>query len=267
MKLRAEDHITDIESSLATFKSHVSTPKSSTPSSPTPSLSNKDHGPHGKSPLATPEKRTGSSRRKVREPTASIPQASVPKVTYSTMDASEMQQLARYIISGSDSDNTVESSGDDFHSRAYVDSTESRRKTRSPGTTSTTVKPKKKVVPKKPGRKMASGKKKWKSEDEEDDDHLAKFFAADAELNVENKVAITTPPTKKPKVGKKRKQTPEPKEEQKEPNGNNRKRKSGTPRKLEIIEEKQLDTWETAIDTEVVKNSSNGLDYLIKERK
>ena len=57
MKLRAEDHITDIESSLATFKSHVSTPKSSTPSSP---LSNKDHGPHGKSPLATPEKRTGN---------------------------------------------------------------------------------------------------------------------------------------------------------------------------------------------------------------
>ena len=256
MKLRAEDHITDIESSLATFKSHVSTPKSSTPSSP---LSNKDHGPHGKSPLATPEKRTGSSRRKVREPTASIP----AEVTYSTMDASEMQQLAPYIISGSDSDNTVESSGDDFHSRAYVDSTESRRKTRSPATT--TIKPKKKLVPKKPGRKIANGKKKWKSEDE-DDDHLAKFFAADAELNVENKVAITTTPTTKPKVGKKRKPAPEPKE-QKEPNGNNRKRKSGTPRKLEIIDEKQLDAWETAVDTEVVKNSSNGLDYLIKERK
>lgn len=258
MKLRAEDHITDIESSLATFKSHVSTPKSSTPSSPTSSLSNKD-GPHGKSPLATPEKRTGSSRRKVREPTASIP--AVPEVTYSTMDASEMQQLARYIISGSDSDNTVESSGDDFHSRAYVDSTESRRKTRSPG--AATVKPKKKVVPKKPGRKMASGKKKWKSEDE-DDDHLAKFFAADAELNVENRVAITTPTTTKPKVGKKRKPAAESKE-QKEANGNNRKRKSGTPRKLEIIDEKQLDAWETAVDTEVVKNSSNGLDYLIKE--
>lgn len=272
MKLRAEDHITDIESSLATFKSHVSTPKSSTPSSPTSSRPESSHGPHGKSPLATPEKRTGSSRRKIREPTASLPATpvtSAPAVTYSTMDASEMNQLAPYIISGSDSDNTVESSGDDFHSRVYIDASE-RRKTRSPGH-QTTTKPKKKVIGKKPGRKgNASGKKKWKSEDE-DDDHLAKFFAADAELNdqpqtqpvvVENKVAIVQqaqakqPATKQPKKRKSDESTK---------SSANRKRKSGTPRKLEVIDEKQLDAWETAKETEVVKNSSNGLDYLIKE--
>ena len=257
MKLRAEDHITDIESSLKTFKSHVSTPKSSTPSSP---VSRSDE-PHGKSPLATPEKKkTGSSRRKVREPSASIP-ASSPPVTYSTMDASEMQQLAPYIISGSDSDSNNESSGDDFHSRAYVDASE-RRKTRSPGTTPS--KPNKKVIPKKPGRK-STGKKKWKSEDEEEeqDDHLAKFFAADAELEdntVENRVSISKiRPTKK--VAKKRKVEEQPKEQ------SARKRKSGTPRKLEVIDESKLDTWETAADTEIVKNSANHSDYLIKERK
>ena len=182
-----------------------------------------------------------------------------------------MNQLAPYIISGSDSDNTVESSGDDFHSRVYIDASE-RRKTRSPGH-QTTTKPKKKVVGKKPGRKgNASGKKKWKSEDE-DDDHLAKFFAADAELNdqpqtqpvvVENKVAIVQqaqakqPATKQPKKRKSDESTK---------SSANRKRKSGTPRKLEVIDEKQLDAWETAKETEVVKNSSNGLDYLIKERK
>jgi hypothetical protein len=267
MKLRAEDHITDIESSLATFKSHVSTPKSSTPSSPTSSRP-ESHGPHGKSPLATPEKRTGSSRRKVREPTASLPATSTPvtAVTYSTMDASEMNQLAPYIISGSDSDNTVESSGDDFHSRVYIDASE-RRKTRSPGQT---IKPKKKVIGKKPGRKGTSGKKKWKSEDE-DDDHLAKFFAADAELNeppsavVENKVAIVQAQPKPGKQPKKRKSEESSKSASQ--SSANRKRKSGTPRKLEVIDEKQLDAWETAKETEVVKNSSNGLDYLIKERK
>lgn len=265
MKLRAEDHITDIESSLATFKSHVSTPKSSTPSSPTSRP--ESHGPHGKSPLATPEKRTGSSRRKVREPSASLPAAATPvvvvapEVTYSTMDASEMNQLAPYIISGSDSDNTIESSGDDFHSRVYIDASE-RRKTRSPGQM---AKPKKKVVGKKPGRKGTSGKKKWKSEDEDDDDHLAKFFAADAELNaasvVENKVAIVSAQPK-PKQPKKRKSDESSKSSSQSAN---RKRKSGTPRKLEVIDEKQLDTWETAKETEVVKNSSNGKDYLIKE--
>jgi len=252
MKLRAEDHITDIESSLKTFKSHVSTPKSSTPSSPV----SRGDGPHGKSPLATPEKKkTGSSRRKVREPSASIPAS--PPVTYSTMDASEMQQLAPYIISGSDSDSNAESSGDDFHSRAYVDASE-RRKTRSPGTTPNS-KPNKKVVPKKPGRK-STGKKKWKSEDEEEDDHLAKFFAADAELEdtVENRVSISKiRPTKK--VAKKRKVEEAPKEQ------SARKRKSGTPRKLEVIDESKLDTWETAADTEIVKNSANHSDYLIKE--
>lgn len=274
MKLRAEDHITDIESSLATFKSHVSTPKSSTPSSPTSSRPESSHGPHGKSPLATPEKRTGSSRRKIREPTASLPATpvtSAPAVTYSTMDASEMNQLAPYIISGSDSDNTVESSGDDFHSRVYIDASE-RRKTRSPGH-QTTTKPKKKVIGKKPGRKgNASGKKKWKSEDE-DDDHLAKFFAADAELNdqpqtqpvvVENKVAIVQQAQAKQTATKQPKKR---KSDESTKSSANRKRKSGTPRKLEVIDEKQLDAWETAKETEVVKNSSNGLDYLIKERK
>lgn len=170
-----------------------------------------------------------------------------------------MQQLAPYIISGSDSDSNAESSGDDFHSRAYVDASE-RRKTRSPGTTPNS-KPNKKVVPKKPGRK-STGKKKWKSEDEEEDDHLAKFFAADAELEdtVENRVSISKiRPTKK--VAKKRKVEEAPKEQ------SARKRKSGTPRKLEVIDESKLDTWETAADTEIVKNSANHSDYLIKERK
>lgn len=268
MKLRVEDHIPDIESSLATFKSHVSTPTnlSSSPSSPCSSGSGA-RGTLPQSPLATPEKktapvRTGSSRRKPRQPSASVPAS--PPATYSTMDASEMQQLAPYIISCSDSDNdSAESSGDDFHSRAFVDSSE-RRKTRSPAVKVVPKKPQ----PKKPGRKV-TGKKKWKSEDEDEetkpDDHLVKFFAADAELSDSESKNVKKAPKKK--VQKKRKTPektekvePEPKKEQA------RKRKSGTPRKLEIIDESKLDSWETAADTEVVKNSSNDSDYLIKEQ-
>ena len=46
-----------------------------------------------------------------------------------------------------------------------------------------------------------------------------------------------------------------------------RKRKSGTPRKLEVIDKEKMDSWETAADTEILKNSSNDHDYIIKERK
>ena len=66
--------------------------------------------------------------------------------------------------------------------------------------------------------------------------------------------------------GKKSSEASQP-SSKKETKENSRKRKSGTPRKLEVIDETKMDSWETAADTEIVKNSSNDSDYLIKERE
>ena len=232
-----------------------------------------------------------------------------PSHPFANMDAEELEQLAPYMgLSGSDSDvkdNDSSESDDEFQSRAQIESGSERRKTRSPSVSP--YRPTQKTQTQ-PGRKRKKKKRKASEEHEDgpedahediredepedspkdneespEDDHLAKFFAADAELSDHNEnVSIK----KKSKSSKKKKKSEEKKNEMKVQKTvknmktssgtssasnlkemNSRKRKSGTPRKLEVIDETKMDSWETAEDTEIVKNSSNDKDYLIKERK
>ena len=297
-----------IESSLLTFKSHVSTPSTmSAPSSPPSSVP--------PSPPTVP-KNVSNSMSRVENSTRRIRPNRRPSHPFANMDAEELEQLAPYMgLSGSDSDvkgDDSSESDDEFQSRAQIESGSERRKTRSPSVSpyrpAQTGKP---PTQTQPGRKRK--KKKRKSSEHEDepedgledngpdnpedheenpeDDHLAKFFAADAELSDHNENVTSSMRRKeKSKIAKKKKKTEDKKNDikaqktvkkssdsSKTSSGvntnsdlkelNSRKRKSGTPRKLEVIDEKQMDSWETAEDTEIVKNSSNDKDYLIKERK
>ena len=230
------------------------------------------------------------------------------------MDAEELEQLAPYMgLSGSDSDvkgDDSSESDDEFQSRAQIESGSERRKTRSPSVSpyrpTQTGKP---PTQTQPGRKRKKKKRKSSQHEDEpedgpedngpdnpedheenpEDDHLAKFFAADAELSDHNENVTSSMRRKeKSKIAKKKKKTEDKKNDKaqktvkkssdssKTSSGakttdlkelNSRKRKSGTPRKLEVIDETKMDSWETAEDTEIVKNSSNDKDYLIKERK
>ena len=294
-----------IESSLLTFKSHVSTPSTmSAPSSPPSSVP--------PSPPTVPKNVTNSMSR-VENSTRRIRPNRRPSHPFANMDAEELEQLAPYMgLSGSDSDvkgDDSSESDDEFQSRAQIESGSERRKTRSPSVSpyrpTQTGKP---PTQTQPGRKRKKKKRKSSEHEPEDgpedngpdipedheenpeDDHLAKFFAADAELSDHNENVTSSMRRKeKSKIAKKKKKTEDKKNDikvqktvkkssdsPKTSSGakntdlkelNSRKRKSGTPRKLEVIDETKMDSWETAEDTEIVKNSSNDKDYLIKERK
>ena len=280
-----------------------SSPPSSVPPSP-PAVARKS------SNVTNSMSRVENSTRRVRPNRR-------PSHPFANMDAEELEQLAPYMgLSGSDSDvkgDDSSESDDEFQSRAQIESGSERRKTRSPSVspyrpTSQTGK----VPPTQtqPGRKRKKKKRKSSEDEPEEigpeemgpenpedheenpeDDHLAKFFAADAELSDHNEnVTSSIRRKEKSKISKKKKKTEDKKNDikaqktvkkssdtSKASSGvkstsdlkelNSRKRKSGTPRKLEVIDEKQMDSWETAEDTEIVKNSSNDKDYLIKERK
>lgn len=273
IKIHAEDkynplEVSHIESSLLTFKSHVSTPSTmsgpstpstSTPASPTPESNSQPVDSERKSrPMPT--------KRRPSNPTH-----------FAHMDAEELEQLAPYMgLSGSDSDTRLDSSSesdDEFQSRAHIEANGERRKTRSPSTSpyipNAARKRKKKSSSE---NKKATEKKDRKRSNASEDDHLAKFFAADAELNSLNgngtKEKVNAKSTKKKRRTKAIEEKICSKYEKKEPIEtvkDSRKRKSGIPRKLEVIDEAKMDTWETAADTEIVKNSSNDSDYLIKE--
>jgi hypothetical protein len=175
---------------------------------------------------------------------------------------------------------------DDYRSRARVSKPAlgQRRKTRSPSTSFSSPPPS--STPK-PNSKKKKGEKQKETEQPENNDFipdiekdviLAKFFAAE---NAAFGMSDNERPQKgKPagkakkkigKVGKKKvvpKEKPKPKEKgTEEKSVTARKRKSGTPRKLEVIEPAQMDTWENSEETEIVKNSANDADYIIKERK
>ena len=258
------------------------------------------------SPL-TVTKNISNSMRRVENSTRRVRPNRRPSHPFANMDAEELEQLAPYMgLSGSDSDvkgNDSSESDDEFQSRAQIESGSERRKTRSPSVSP--YRPTQtggKTTQTQPGRKRKKKKRKSSDheeaedvtennrienkpiEDKPEDDHLAKFFAAEAELSDNNdNVTNSMRRKEKSKTLKKKKKTEDRKNDMKAQKTvknigmktsstnlkelNSRKRKSGTPRKLEVIDETKMDSWETAEDTEIVKNSSNDKDYLIKERK
>jgi len=300
--------VSHIESSLLTFKSHVSTPSTmSAPSSPPSSVP--PSPPTVAKNVTNSVRRVDNSMRRVRPNRR-------PSHPFANMDAEELEQLAPYMgLSGSDSDvkgNDSSESDDEFQSRAQIESGSERRKTRSPSVSPYRPTQTGKITQTQPGRKRKKKKRKSSElengsedgpetpedrEDNPEDDHLAKFFAADAELSDHNENVTSSMRIKeKIKISKKKslKKTEDKKNDnkaqktvknsvksekseksEKSSSGtsstsnlkelNSRKRKSGTPRKLEVIDETKMDSWETAEDTEIVKNSSNDKDYLIKE--
>ena len=216
---------------------------------------------------------------------------------YSSINAKELEQLSQFMgLSGSESDGAHGSESDDeYRSRAQVASVvkgSERRKTRSPSTSFTTSPPRSEKVSKKrkkktdkftvesrKERKLSSEKKdkNYNPDEVENDEVLAKFFAAENAAigfsgnEVKAKKETEEVKTKKHKMTpgkKKKKAVMSPKMALKEEKTTqSRKRKSGTPRKLEVIEAAQMDTWESSVDTEIVKNSANDAEYRINERK
>jgi hypothetical protein len=174
IKIRAEDHITDIESSLATFQSHVSTPSSlSAASSP---------DRNSVEPLNQSQNNNDvQSRTSKRRSTSGSTQ----------FTNKELGQLSQFMgLSGSESDGEQRSeseSDDDYRSRARVSKPAlgQRRKTRSPSTSFSSPPPS--STPK-PNSKKKKGEKQKETEQPENNDFipdiekdviLAKFFAAE----------------------------------------------------------------------------------------
>jgi hypothetical protein len=267
--MRKEDYITDIESSLKTFKTNVTTPVVT-------SESESDEPQELKREAPEPPRSRGVKPVRARRRGSNISTSS------SCLEPHELQQLAPFIIDqlDSESESGSESESDaEYRSRANFDSDVERRQTRSPGSA-------KKLAEKIPALKMSvkstakkslesalrnlkkpadvCHEKKLENIEEPLDPALAAFFAAEKEMDepkgkklaktekivkiektpkIENVIEI---PAKLPKKIK-----------------SSRKRKSNTPRKLEIVSPQ--DQWEHSKETVVDKNSSEGKDYIISE--
>ena len=287
IRIRKQDFITNIEASLKTFKTNVVTPEITSSSS-----SDNDDEPidlrKGQKRGRPTKKVTPSPRPRIKRTASSMSTSS------SALDPRELQQLAPFMLLSSSEDESESESDDDYRSRAQFDSDVERRQTRSPGSTtkmspSVTKKVRSpKMEPKdekkKPVKrslesvlKRVSDLKKTKPDEskplpkmakkqrKQSNAALEKFFAAEKEMDE----GVTTKKEKSPKLEKSIKAEKSIKVEksiktEKIPKTEPRKRKSNTPRKLEIVTVQ--DTWEHSEETVVDTNTSKGKDYLISER-
>ena len=292
IKIRKQDFLTDasLEASLATFKRNVVTPDVTSSSSD----ENDDESVTRQTRARTA---TPPMRPRIKRTASSISSGST------ALDAKELQQLAPFMLSSSedDDDQSESESDDEYRSRAQFDSDVERRQTRSPGSVTKPKSPKKDRSPKseqksekrRPAKrslenvlKRVSDMKKATPDEivtkratseesvtkkptveesvadllprkrsrKQSNAALEKFFAAEKEMDENFGAKKAEKPAKK-----------SPKRVEPSKKAAPRKRKSNTPRKLEIVTPEE--TWEHSEQTVVDKNSSEGKDYLISESK